>query len=302
MLEPITRPSGWKPGLAHEQELVDREVAREQAGAVLLQPRAAGLGDALGALRVIGHGGVGPFGWVERARRPAEAARSGAARASGVPSESAVVGGAAARRERGILADGGADDVQRDDQVLALHAAELLDVVAANVLADLDADDAVGAERARLPADAGHRLAARGVDALRVVARAPGCATSCRRSRCTAPASSAWSPGRSGRSWRRRSRPGGSPPRTAARTPGRSRSVSTGPPGARSAGGQPHGGADGDELDRAGGPVVAALLDAHADDGVGARGLRLLEQPPEREPAALVVGVRDASSNSVGAL
>ena len=42
-------PERLEAGL-HHQELVDRQVAREQARAVLRQPRAASLGDALGAL------------------------------------------------------------------------------------------------------------------------------------------------------------------------------------------------------------------------------------------------------------
>ncbi len=66
--------------------------------------------------------------------------------------------------------------------------------------------------------------------------------------------------------------------------------------------GQPHGGADRDELDGAGRPVVGALVDPHRDHGVGAAGLRLLEQPPERQPAALVVGARRAPRTSVGTL
>ena len=100
---------------------------------------------------------------------------------------------------------------------------------------------------------------------------------------------------RSGRSCGRRCPTGRMPAAHSCQNSWPSRSVSTGPPGPRSAGWQAHGGADRDELDRAGRPVVGALLDAHADDRVGADGLRLLEQPPEREPAALVVGVGDAS-------
>ena len=54
------QPERLKAGLADEQELVDRQVAGEQARAVLLQARAARLGHALGAAGVIGHG-VGSF-------------------------------------------------------------------------------------------------------------------------------------------------------------------------------------------------------------------------------------------------
>ncbi len=48
-------PQRLKAGLADEQELVDRQVAGEQAGAVLLQAGRARLGHALGAGGVIGH-------------------------------------------------------------------------------------------------------------------------------------------------------------------------------------------------------------------------------------------------------
>ena len=64
------------------------------------------------------------------------------------------------------------------------------------------------------------------------------------------------------------------------------RSVSTGPPAPRSSAGRRTAVPIATNSTVAGRPVVGALVDPHADDRVGAGGLRLLEQAPEREPAA----------------